>query len=189
VGTVRVDELQRRMGDAIAVRWKSFLLRTEPKTTSLEKFTAYTESWKRPADLEPEAKFTTPWASGATPPSSSFPAQMAWKASAHFGDEAQQRYHHALLDAYFVQNRDISSGPELAQIAHECDIDQAAFVEVFTEQHDSLRDAVAAEHNDAIGRGITGVPSVVVNENFPIQGAQDVETYERWITRIIEKGL
>jgi len=189
VGTVRVDELQRRMGDAIAVRWKSFLLRTEPKTTSLEKFTAYTESWKRPADLEPEAKFTTPWASGATPPSSSFPAQMAWKASAHFGDEAQQRYHHALLDAYFVQNRDISSGPELAQIAHECDIDQAAFVEVFTDHHDSLRDAVAAEHNDAIGRGITGVPSVVVNENFPIQGAQDVETYERWITRIIEKGL
>jgi predicted DsbA family dithiol-disulfide isomerase len=114
---------------------------------------------------------------------------MAWKASAHFGDEAQQRYHHALLDAYFVQNRDISSGPELAQIAHECDIDKDAFVELFTEQHDSLRDLVAAEHNDAIGRGITGVPSVVVNENFPIQGAQDVDAYERWITRVIDRGL
>ncbi len=176
------------MGDAIDVHWKSFLLRTEPKTTSLEKFSRYTESWQRPADLEPNAKFTTPWASGATPPSSSFPAQMAWKASAHFGDEAQQRYHHALLDAYFVQNRDISSGPELAQIAHECDIDKEQFIELFTEQHDSLRDMVAAEHNDAIGRGITGVPSVVVNENFPIQGAQDVETYERWITRVIERG-
>lgn len=177
------------MGDAIDVQWKSFLLRTEPKTTSLEKFSRYTESWQRPADLEPNAKFTTPWASGATPPSSSFPAQMAWKASAHFGDEAQQRYHHALLDAYFVQNRDISSGPELAQIAHECDIDKEEFIELFTGQHDSLRDMVAAEHNDAIGRGITGVPSVVVNENFPIQGAQDVETYERWITRVIERGL
>jgi predicted DsbA family dithiol-disulfide isomerase len=186
---VRVDELKRRMGDAIDVQWKSFLLRTEPKTTSLEKFSRYTESWQRPADLEPNAKFTTPWASGATPPSSSFPAQMAWKASAHFGDEAQQRYHHALLDAYFVQNRDISSGPELAQIAHECDIDKERFIELFTDQHDSLRDMVAAEHNDAIGRGITGVPSVVVNENFPIQGAQDVETYERWITRVIERGL
>ena len=186
---MRVDELKRRMGDAIDVQWKSFLLRTEPKTTSLEKFSRYTESWQRPADLEPNAKFTTPWASGATPPSSSFPAQMAWKASAHFGNEAQQRYHHALLDAYFVQNRDISSGSELAQIAHECDIDKEQFIELFTEQHDSLRDMVAAEHNDAIGRGITGVPSVVVNENFPIQGAQDVETYERWIKRVIERGL
>ena len=173
---MRVDELKRRMGDTIEVQWKSFLLRTEPKVTTLEKFTAYTESWQRPADMEPSAKFTTPWASGATPPSSSFPAQMAWKASAHFGDQAQQRYHHALLDAYFVQNRDISSGP--------------AFVELFTEQHDSLREMVAAEHNDAIGRGITGVPSVIVNNNdFPIQGAQDVENYERLIARVIERGL
>lgn len=177
------------MGDSIEVQWKSFLLRTEPKTTSLEKFTKYTESWKRPAEMEPNATFTTPWSSGATPPSSSFPAQMAWKASAHFGDEAQQRYHHALLDAYFVQNRDISSGSELAQIAHECGIDKEAFVEFFTEQHDSLRDIVAQEHNDAIGRGITAVPTVVLGEAFPVPGAQDVETYERLVSRVIERGL
>jgi predicted DsbA family dithiol-disulfide isomerase len=177
------------MGDAIDVQWKSFLLRTEPKTSSLEKFTKYTESWARPADMEPEAKFTTPWASGATPPSSSFPAQMAWKASAHFGEEAQQRYHHALLDAYFVQNRNISDGPELANIAHECDIDREAFVEHFTEQHDALRELVATEHNSAIQRGINAVPSVVLNELFPIPGAQDVETYERMVERVIERSL
>lgn len=177
------------MGDAIDVQWKSFLLRTEPKTSSLEKFTKYTESWARPADMEPEAKFTTPWASGANPPSSSFPAQMAWKASAHFGEEAQQRYHHALLDAYFVQNRDISDGPELANIAHECDIDRDAFVEHFTAQHDALREQVAAEHNSAIQRGISAVPSVVLNELFPIPGAQDVETYERMVERVIERSL
>ncbi|MCH9804348.1 DsbA family protein [bacterium] len=186
---MRVDELQRRMGDAIDVQWKSFLLVPEPKIRSLEKFTRYTESWQRPADMEPTAKFTTPWASGATPPSSSFPAQMAWKASAHFGDEAQQRYHHALLDAYFVQNRDISNGQELAQIAHECDIDKDAFVELFTEQHDSLRDMVAADHNDATGRGVTAVPTVVLAGAFPVPGAQDVETYERFVSRVIERNL
>jgi len=186
---VRVEEVQRRLGDAVDVQWKSFLLRTEPKTTSLEKFAKYTESWARPADMEPLAKFTTPWASGATPPTSSFPAQMAWKASATFGADAQRRYHHALLDAYFVQNRDISSGPELANIAHECDIDKDEFVQLFTEQHDALRDMVAAEHNDAINRGVTGVPNVMLNGLFPVQGAQDVETYERLITRVIERGL
>jgi len=178
------------MGDAIEVKWKSFLLRTQPKTSSLEKFTKYTESWKTPAEMEPRAKFTTPWASGATPPSSSFPAQMAWKASAHFGDDAQERYHHALLEAYFVQNRDISSGPVLAEIAAECDIDTAAFVEYFTEHHDELRDQVAAEHNEAIGRGVTGAPTVLFLDGaFPIPGAQDVETYERFVNRIIERGL
>lgn len=184
---MRVDELKRRMGDTIDVQWKSFLLRTEPKTSSLEKFTRYTESWARPAEMEPDAKFTTPWASGATPPSSSFPAQMAWKASAAFGDEAQQRYHHALLDAYFVQNRNISDGPVLAEIAHECDIDKDEFVALFTEQHDSLRDIVAQEHNDAIGRGITAVPTVVLGEAFPVPGAQDVETYERLVERMIDR--
>lgn len=177
------------MGDAIEVQWKSFLLRTEPKTTSLEKFIRYTESWERPAEMEPKAHFTTPWASGANPPSSSFPAQMAWKASGHFGPEAQQRYHHALLSAYFVDNRDISSGPVLAEIAGECDIDVEAFAAYFTEHHDALRDEVAAEHNDAISRGITAAPTMVLGGAFPVPGAQDVETYERLVTRVIERGL
>ncbi len=186
---MRVDELKRRMGDAIEIEWKSFLLMPEPKDRTVEKFARYTESWQRPAEMEPAAKFTTPWGSGANPPSSSFPAQMAWKASAHFGADAQQRYHHALLDAYFVQNRDISSGPELAQIAAECDIDKAAFVELFTEQHDALRDLVAAEHNDAISRGVTAVPTMILGGAFPVPGAQDVETYERLVSRVIERGL
>lgn len=175
------------MGDAIDVQWKSFLLRPEPKVSSLEKHTKYTESWQRPAEMEPKARFTSPWSSGANPPSSSFPAQMAWKASAHFGADAQQRYHHALLDAYFVQNRDISNGPELANIAHECGIDRAEFVAVFTEQHDLLRDLVAQEHNDAIGRGITAVPTMVLNDLFPVPGAQDVETYQRLVERVIAR--
>lgn len=177
------------MGEAIEVEWKSFLLRTEPKTSSLEKFTRYTESWQRPAEMEPKAKFTTPWASGANPPSSSFPAQMAWKASAHFGNDTQARYHHALLDAYFVQNRDISSGPELAAIAEECGIDKASFVDYFTEHHDELRNVVAAEHNDAMSRGITAAPTMVLAGLFPVPGAQDVETYERLVNRVIERGL
>lgn len=177
------------MGDAIEIEWKSFLLMPEPKDRTVEKFARYTESWQRPAEMEPKAKFTTPWASGATPPSSSFPAQMAWKASAHFGDDAQQRFHHALLDAYFVQNRDISSGSELAEIAHECDIDKDEFVAYFTEHHDSLREQVALEHNDAISRGVSAVPTVMLGGAFPVPGAQDVETYQRLVERVIERNL
>ena len=175
------------MGSAIEVTWKSFLLRTEPKHTTLEKFTRYTESWARPAEMEPEAEFTTPWASGANPPTSSLPAQIAWKASASFGDDAQQRFHHALLDAYFVQNRDISDRRELGDIAAECNIDRAAFDEVIAEQGGSLGKLVIEEHNDAIGRGITAVPTVVLAEVFPVPGAQDVETYERLVQRFIDR--
>ena len=184
---MRVDELKHRMGDAIDVQWKSFLLRTEPKHTTLEKFTKYTESWQRPADMEPQAVFTTPWQSGANPPSSSLPAQIAWKASASFGPEAQQRFHHALLDAYFVQNRDISDRGELGDIAATCDIDRDAFDQVIAEQGGSLSKVVIEEHNDAIGRGITAVPTVVLSEVFPVPGAQDVETYERLIERLISR--
>jgi predicted DsbA family dithiol-disulfide isomerase len=184
---VRVDELKRRMGDAIEIEWKSFLLRTEPKHTSLEKFTKYTESWQRPAEMEPNATFTTPWRSGANPPTSSLPAQVAWKATASFGAEAQGRFHHALLDAYFVQNRDISDRQELGQIATECDIDRDAFDQIIAEQGGELSKSVIEEHNDAIGRGITAVPTVVLGQAFPVPGAQDVETYERLIARFVER--
>jgi len=54
---VRVDELSRRFGDRIQIEWKAFLLRPVAKERDQEKFVAYTESWLRPASMEPAAEF------------------------------------------------------------------------------------------------------------------------------------
>ncbi len=184
---MRVDELKRRMGDQIIVEYKSYLLRTEPKTQSLEKFVTYTNSWQRPAELEPKAMFTTPWRSGASPPTSSLPAQVAWKAAATFGPAAQDSFHHALLDSYFVQNRNISDFDELFAIAGECGLDPDRFKTVIDEQHVALAEIVWSEHNDAVTRGVTAVPTMVLGGSFGVPGAQDVDTYERLIARLVER--
>ena len=54
---MRLDQLEERMGDAISVEWRSFLLRPEPKTPDQEKFVEYTRSWLRPAEMEPATDF------------------------------------------------------------------------------------------------------------------------------------
>lgn len=184
---MRVNELKRRMGDAVEIQWKSFLLRTEPKVSSQEKFVNYTKSWANPAEMEPNAVFTTPWASDDNGPSSSLPAQIVWKASAQFGAEAQEAVHHALLDAYFVKNRDISNEEVLLDIVIECGIDGEAFSDVINEQQLEIGQSIIEEHNDAISRGITAVPTVVLGGAFPVPGAQDVETYERLVERMISR--
>lgn len=184
---MRVDEIEKRFGDRVKVEWKSFMLRTEPKTGDRDKFVSYTKSWERCADTEPEAQFTTPWASDANGPTSSLPAQVAWKAAATFGAEAKRSMKEALMHAYFVDNRDISNNDELIDIAVSCGLDRSDFETVLTEQGRSLAQAVVDEHNEAIGNGITAVPTVVLGGLFPIPGAQEIETYERMVERLISR--
>lgn len=184
---MRVDEIERRFGDRVKVEWKSFMLRTEPKTGDRDKFVSYTKSWERCADTEPGAIFTTPWSGEANGPTSSLPAQVAWKAAATFGDDAKRSMKDALMQAYFVDNRDISNNDELIDIAVSCGLDRDAFALVLSEQGRSLAQAVIDEHNDAVGNGITAVPTVVLGGLFPIPGAQEVETYERMVERMISR--
>ena len=184
---MRVDEIQERFGDRVKVEWKSFMLRTEPKTSSREKFVNYTNSWQRCAETEPKAEFTTPWASDADGPSSSLPAQVAWKAASTFGPEARDAMKRALMHAYFVDNRNISDETELIDIAVSVGIDRDAFVQVLAERSRELAGQVIDEHNTAITNGITAVPTVVMNGMFPIPGAQEVETYERMVERMISR--
>ena len=47
--------------------------------------------------------------------------------------------------------------------------------------------AVINEHNAAIEQGVTAVPTIVLDDVLPVQGAQDLESYERWIERLLER--
>jgi len=137
--------------------------------------------------MEPRAKFTV-WASDAPGPSSSLPAQVAAKTMELHAPESVFGYHRALLAAYFTDNRDISDLDVLADIAGECGVEQAGFAAAFAEHNQPLTRVVIEEHNSAIESGVTAVPTVVINNMMPIPGAQDVDTYETWIERILAGG-
>lgn len=170
------------------ISWKSFLLRTEPKSTSREKFVSYTEGWARMRELEPRAEFRS-WSNDTAndPPSSSLPAQVAHKIVTANWPDAAEPLHWALLRAYFTENRTISDWDVLADVVAGAGVDRNDFLAMVAEQRPSLAQVVIDEHNEAIQQGITAVPTTVINAVLPVPGAQESETYISWIGRILER--
>jgi predicted DsbA family dithiol-disulfide isomerase len=171
--------LQEECGDDLKLVWKAFLLRPDPKVRSIEKFREYTQSWLRPAAQSDGGRFR-PWASDENPPSHSVPPQVAVKAAARLG--AFDRYHLAVMDAYFYANRDVSNPTVLAAVAAACGLDPAAFAREM--QDASLLQEVVDEHNEAVEAGITGVPTVVAPGGFQIPGAQDLSFYRHLVQKL-----
>ena len=172
------------MGDAISVEWKSFLLRPEAKTPDQAKFVEYTKSWLRPAEMEPAAQFRV-WATDNAQPTSSVPPHVAAKAVAVTAPESERAFHRRLLSAYFTENRTISDWDVLHDLADDVGVDRAALRQVVEDQGESLTETVIAEHNDAISQGINGVPTTIIAGVIPVAGAQDVDTFETWINRLL----
>ena len=183
---MRLDELEQRMGDAISIEWKAFLLRPEPKAPNQEKFVEYTKSWLRPAEAEPEAKFTV-WATDNAQPSSSIPAHVAAKAVAVVAPEAERSFHRRLLSAYFTENLTISDFAVLTGLARELGVDESDLVDHIRANDAQLTRTVIDEHNEAISHGINAVPTTLLGNVLPIPGAQEVDSYEMWIRRMIER--
>ena len=160
-------------------------MRVEPKTGDRDRFVEYTKSWLRPAALEPQARFQV-WASDAPQPSSSIPAQVAAKVMADSFPESSMDYHHRLLEAYFAENRNIADSDELVALAEEVGVDGDGFRAAAVERSAVMTQRVIDEHNAAIEHGVTAVPTVIIGDGFPVPGAQEVETYERLVERIVE---
>ncbi len=107
------------------------------------------------------------------------PPAVAVKAAAR--QESSGRFHLALMDAYFWDNRDITSRPVLVDVAAACDLDTKRFERDLDDG--ALHDAVRTDHAEALERGITAVPTVVVDDAWQIPGAQDLRFYRHVIDR------
>lgn len=183
---MRLEELKDRFGDRIHIDWKTFLLRVEPKTEDREKFVEYTNSWLNPAQQEPRTNFTV-WSSDEDQPPSSVPAQVAHKSVTVFSPDAAMTYHHALLKAYFTDNRNIGDAETLLDIAAEIGLDRDAFKAATEARQRDLVNEVISEHNAALQLQVNAVPTVVLDGGFAIPGAQPTDAYARVIERIEEK--
>jgi predicted DsbA family dithiol-disulfide isomerase len=180
--------VQEHFGDDVDITWRSFLLRTDPKPTSREKFVRYSQNWQKMAELEPRTTFN-PWTMDAPnePPTSSLPAQVAYKIIEANWPEVAPQAHRSLLEAYFIDNRTISEWDVLTEVATEVGIDRDEFTTMVAEQRQSMAQLVIDEHNSAIEQGVTAVPTVVINNVLPVPGAQDAESYIAWIERLVER--
>jgi predicted DsbA family dithiol-disulfide isomerase len=183
LGSARIRRLEAEFADALRVEWRAFLLRPSPEPgRSLDRFRTYTRSWLRPA-AEADAPVFRPWASDEGPPSHSVPAHAAAKAAAALDEEAFRRMHDRILRAYFTESRDITARETLTALWCECGLPEAALERAFTPETHA---ALYAEHQDALDRGVTGVPAVMmVGNDVPMLGAMPYEAYRRWIARAL----
>ena len=182
---MRLEKLTQEYGDEVQVVWRSFLLRPEPEERDVEKFRAYTESWRRPAALEPDATFR-PWSSTNAPPSHSLPAAVAAKVAGTFGEDAFRRYHRAVMTAYFAENRTVSDSAVLSDVAAEAGLDHEDFVERLRRLARPFSEKVIEEHNVAVEAGIQAVPAAVVDRTYLVLGAVDLDEYRGVIAKTRE---
>jgi predicted DsbA family dithiol-disulfide isomerase len=87
-----------------------------------------------------------------------------------------------LFVAYFEQGANVADHETLVGLAGETGLDGSVAAEV--RDGDLYRDDVAGDLNEAVERGLTGVPAFVVNDQFVIPGAQDTATFVSLLGRI-----
>lgn len=175
---MRLDQLSEWAGDRLTISWRSFLLRPRPEERSVEAFTRYTGSWGRPAAMEPSITFNQ-WSGEHEPPSHSLPTSVAGKLAEQYGADEFDRFHHGLMEAYFTHNRTVSDTEVILDVAGSSGLPVDDFATRLADEHDTLVRAVIDDHNQAVDRGVGGVPAVVVNDSFPVTGAQDLDLYRR----------
>jgi predicted DsbA family dithiol-disulfide isomerase len=177
---VRLEKIEAEYADTVEVVWKSFMLRPTPQPRSLEQHREYTRSWLNPAS-QPESGEFTVWATENPPPTHSLPALVAGKAAVTFGDETFHRFHLEVMRAYFAENRTISDLDVLTDVAERAEIPSDEFRERLDNDWQAFEDQVFAEHTEAVSLGVTGIPSVVVDNALLIPGAVEADVYRRVI--------
>lgn len=101
--------------------------------------------------------------------------------------ELQHQLEENLFRAYFTEGRNIADHDELAEIASDSGLDPSEARRILEEGDYSQH--VGSDLEAAIELQITGVPAFVVDGQFVIPGAQEVETFVRILQRIGEKDV
>lgn len=90
----------------------------------------------------------------------------------------------AILDAYFVELKDIGDPVVLADLAEQAGMDRMTVLKLLSEGAD--KDAVRREHMMAVQAGVTGVPFMIFGGKVAAVGAEDPERLAMAIDKALE---
>ena len=178
-------------GDEITTKWRAFQLdpRAPAEPTSI--FSAYAKKFGGEAQAEAIISRITGAAASVglelrldqALRVNTFDAhRLVW--SAHDTD-LQWSLERRLMEAYFVEGRNVADHLTLIDIADEVGLDPME-VERFLESSAGGREVIA-EIEGAADRDVTAVPTYIFAGQVGIPGAQDVETFERIIDRAMQR--
>jgi len=104
----------------------------------------------------------------------------------HYGAETQAALKQELLQAYFTDGQNVADFSVIVERASLVGIDDNT-LRTWLESDDGF-EAVTEDIRAASARDITAVPSFVINDQFLIPGAQDVQVFENILERVITRS-
>jgi len=102
------------------------------------------------------------------------------------GSDVQIMLKEFIMDAYFTNGKNIGDIEVLSNCAELAGIPSQEAVEFL--QSDALVEEVQAEIAEASEFGVTAVPTFIINGQWSVPGAQDVDMFERIIERLLERA-
>lgn len=178
---MRLREIEQAYGDRVRVHWRAFPL--IPGVEADRRVTEKTRTgWQRVGAEEPRACFAPP-PLDAPLPASSIPALTAARCAERQGQAAFARFHDRLFTALFRDGLDIGRPDVLRGLARDTGLDVARFEADYAgEAYESvLRDCAEG----AAWFGVSGLPTVVLNEKLSLVGAVPAERYRLLIDWIL----
>ncbi len=102
------------------------------------------------------------------------------------GQAGQTALKKRLLEAYHYENHDTSDAQVLARAAADAGLDEAQAREVLASGR--YADEVRKEEADWRDRGITSVPSVILNGKYLVSGGQPADVFEQALRQVAREG-
>ena len=184
----------RGIHDAIDVVFRSYQLDPRAPDSPSPAADAYAKKFGGPEAAQKILSHVTSVAAGDGITFNMDIAQRANTLNAHrslhyaydnHGPAKQAELKDELLQAYFTDGKDIGDLNVLADCAANVGLDRSAVLQ-WLQSGEGVQ-AVVEDIQAASDRGITAVPSFVINDQFVIPGAQDVEMFENVLERCLAK--
>jgi len=151
-------------------------LRPEPDPTVTFKGTYREAAWQRAALMSaPDGLTFTMWARDDYP-TWSLPALEAAKCVASQGDEAFERVHLLLFEAFFAKGINIGNREEVIEVVRGAGVEMDQFLEDY--DGGTARAQVLKEYEEAHNTyRITAIPSVIFDGGRKVVGATSLDEY------------
>ena len=185
VADKRLEVLREELGSAVSWHARPYPLRTQDCVPSPWE----TKRWLRDiarARREPEGTRLSPelWSS-SDPPRSSIPPLAALEAARLQGHEQRDRLAYALRRAALEQGINVSRSDVVLELASSVGLNMNRFAAAF--QAIQARRLIVDEHRLAVGRGVKGVPALVLAGRWLLTGLKELTEYRQHILWCIEK--
>jgi predicted DsbA family dithiol-disulfide isomerase len=171
----RLAVLRAAYGDALRFSYRAYAIRPEAEAPSSRDLRLLARHYRRAA-REPDGAGIVPeiWLAG-DPPKSTLPPLVALEAARLQGVHKRDALLEALREAAFHRGINVTRRDVLIEIAERVGLRTDGFVTAL--EAAATEQAVRAEHAEAVGRGVRGVPALAVGGDVLITGARPLAEY------------